>query len=53
MQTIFAINSTEDLKSKYKPGLDYYPGQTPSLLEAKKRKLNNLEPSARKLASGS
>ena len=39
MRTVFTVKSTEDLKSKYKPGSDYYLGQTLSRLEAKKRNL--------------
>ena len=41
MRTVFTIKSTEDLKSKYKPGSDYYLGQTLSQLEATKRNLSN------------
>ena len=33
MRIVFTIKSTEDLKSKYKPGSDYYLGQTLSRLE--------------------
>ena len=37
MKTVYTIKSTEDLKSKYKPGSDYYLGQTLSRLEAEKK----------------
>ena len=46
MRTIITITPTEDLKSKYKPGSDYYLGQTLSQLEAKKRNLCHEEPFA-------
>ena len=39
MRTIFTIQSTEHLKSKYKLGIDYYMGQTVSRLGAKKGNL--------------
>ena len=41
MRTVFTIKSTEDLKSKYKPGSDYYLGQTLGRLEAMNRNLRN------------
>ena len=41
MRTVFTIKSTEDLKSKCKPGSDYYLGKTLSRLETKKRNLHN------------
>ena len=41
MRTVFTIKSNEDMKSKYKSGLDYYLRQTLSRLEAKKRNLRN------------
>ena len=47
MQNAFAIKSSEDMKSHYKLGSDYYLGQTLSGLEVKKRNLRNSEPSAR------
>ena len=53
MRIVFTIKSTEDLKSQYKLGLDYYLGQTLSRLEAKKRNLHNEEPPLTTLASGS
>ena len=44
---LFMIKSSEDLKSKYKPGSDYYLGNTLSRLKAKKRNFHNEEHSAR------
>ena len=44
IRAVFTIKSTKDLESKYKPGLDYYLGQTLGWLEAKKRNLRNDSP---------
>ena len=42
MRTIFTIKSTENQKSKYKPGSDYYLGQTLSQIETKNRGFINI-----------
>ena len=53
LRTIFSIKSTEDLKSKYKPGSDYYLGQTLSRLDARREIFTIKNPPLATLASDS